>query len=455
MARAVLYIVAKQNKMKMKRRNYKILALLALLVVTQSVVAGEPQTFTLEESMRYATENNNSIKIQQSENLSTTEDKKAALASLFPSLNGYSSLTNSYGRSIDPETNTYTNAGNLSNYYSLYGEVTIFGGLSKINTLKASKVRVESGEYSLQQQMDQSALSVMQLFYDALYFEESVAITKEQLAASEQILELTERQLTLGLKSESDVALAAAEVASYDLLLTQAQSNYDQTILNLKEAMNFPLSADILLVGDEDMTLQDIIPEDALEYNPEVLGARSSLEDSELQLKIARASYLPSLSAGVGYNTNYYKMLDITSTQTAFNDQLKNNYGYYFAASLSVPIFNGLSSRTAVARSKNNIRIARLNLEQTELRVEKAVRDALLIRENSLKEHISAEKKVDATTLASRAMTKKYEQGQVSILELQESTSDLLVARAEELRAKFNYKIQCIMINYYNGEKIY
>ncbi len=452
----VYSIVTKiKNTMKIYKKKIIATSLTLLSVISNATWAQNLNAFSLQECMRYAVENNNSVKIQQNENLNAKQNNTEAIASLFPSLSAYSSLTNSYGRSIDPETNTYTNSGNLSNYYSITASLTVFDGLSNINTVKATNIRKESGEHQLQQQMDQTALSVMKLFYDALYYEQAVAITQEQLASSEQVLLLTERQRELGIKSDADVAQASAQVANDDLLLTQQQSNLDQSLLNLKEAMNYPLSEEISLTNSDTLTIQNIKPHQALEHNPEVLYARSSLEESKVNLKIAKGGYFPTVAVSAGYNTNFYKMLDIVDSQNLFWDQIKDNYGYYVGASISIPIFQGLSNRSNVKRSKNNIRIAELQLSNTELRIEKAVRDALLQRENSLKEYIGAERKITANQLSNDAMARKYKEGMVSIIDLQKSSNDLLLAKAEELRAKFNYLVQCIMISYYNGEDFF
>ncbi|MFI3320934.1 MAG: TolC family protein [Rikenellaceae bacterium] len=427
-----------------------------LLAITANGVKAQTP-ITLQQCMEYTLERNNAIKIQEIVNNSTKQDKTESIASLFPSLSASSSVTNSYGRSIDPETNTYTTSGNLSNSYGLYASVTVFSGLTNINAVRAARMRVEQGGLQLQQKKDEMAISAMKLFYDALYYEESVKIVVEQKEASEKVLKLTKKQLELGVKSEADVAVAAAEVANYDLLLTEQESSYRLAILDVKEAMNFPLDSQIELVGSDTKlleTLKTFKPFDSsetLEYNSEVQSAKSSLKESQINLKIAKGGYLPTISFGAGYNTNYFKMFDSDVAQRIFSDQIRDNNGYYFGASISIPIFKGLNSRINVIKSRNNVKIAELQLSQTELKVEKAIKNALLQKTSSLKEQIGAEKKIEANKLATRAMTKKYEQGIASIIDLQKSSNDLLLAKAAYARAKYNYQIQSIMVEYYRS----
>ncbi len=430
----------------------KIVLIVAILTLATSLKS--QNQFTLEEAMRYAVENNTDVKIQEETNASTHQDRIKATASLFPSLSASSSLYNSYGRSIDPETNTYTTVGNVSNSYSVSSYLTVFSGLTKINALRASKINEAMGGHSMQQRKDAAALSVMQLYFDVLYYEQSVRIVEEQKAAAERLLTLTRKQEELGIKSAADLALSLSQVASYDLMLTQQQGTLEQTLLNLKEAMNYPLQEEISLIGEVIEEPAATLASFDIEANPDYQIAKSQLEASRTSLKIARGAYLPTLSVGAGYNNYYYASLADGYIPTPFGDQIKTNYGYYVGASLSIPIFSNLSYRTSVARSRHSLRTAELQLYKTQIQVSKAANQALLSCNNYRKEQISAKAKVEALEIANEAMIRKYEQGVASAIDLQTTANDLLQGRAEELRARLNYQVESQMVNYYSGKPI-
>lgn len=429
----------------------KIVQILAFIALALSSRA--QTSMTLEEAQRYAVENNIEIKIEEQTNASTHQDRVEAVAALFPSLSASSSLYNSYGRSIDPETNTYTTVGNISNSYSITTYLTVFSGLKNINALKVSRLKMEMGGHSMEQKQDAVELNVMRLYFDALYYAESVKIVSEQKVAAEKVLELTTKQQELGVKSAADVALSASQVASYDLMLTQQQNLHSQALLNLKEAMNYPFDQEIVLSEESIIAPQVETTQFNVELNPDYQVAWSQVEISRSNLKIARGSYAPTFAVGAGYNNYYYASLADGYTPIQFSEQLKTNYGYYVGASLSIPIFSNLSYRSSVARSRHSLRTAELELHKTELRITKAAREALLSRDNSLKEQASAEAKVEAATLAHRAVLRKFEQGVASFVDLQSSANELLQAKAEELRARLNYHKECIMVEYYfNGQ---
>ncbi len=425
----------------------KIVQTLALVALWLS--AGAQTEMSLVQAQRFAIENNIDLQIEQQTNASTRQDRVEAVASLFPSLSASSSIYNSYGRSIDPETNTYTTVGNISNSYSISSYLTVFSGLKNINALRLSRIKMEMGGHSMEQKTDAVELSVMRLYFDALYYAESVRIVSEQKIAAEKMLELTSKQEGLGIKSVADVAISTSQVANYDLLLTQQESQYSQALLNLKEAMNFPFDEELVLSDDSSITPAAATSTFNIKANPEYQSALSQVDVSETNLKIARGSYAPTFALGAGYNNYYYTSLAEGYVPQTFASQIKTNYGYYVGASLSIPIFNNLSYRTSVARSRHTLRTAQLELQRTEQRVNKAAAEALLNRNNSLKESLSASTKVEASEIANRAMQKKYEQGAASIIDLQTTSNELLQAKAEELKAKFNYKIENHLVNYY------
>lgn len=432
-----------QNRQFMKRL-IQIVALLAL-----SLSAKAQGAMSLEQAILYAKQNSLDIKIQEQANASTHQERIEAVASLLPSLSATSSIYNSYGRSIDPETNTYTTVGNLSNSYGVSSSMTLFSGLKKINALKASQLKVEMGSHSTEQIEDAVAIDVMQLYFDALYYAQSVEIVESQRAAAQELLRLTAKQEELGIKSSADVALSASQVASYDLLLTQQEGLHMQAMLNLKEAMNFPFNEELTLSHEESTPPATLEGSFDIESNPEYQVALSQMDISRTNLRIAQGSYAPTLTLGAGYNNYYYTSFAEGYTPPSLYEQFKTNYGYYVGASLSIPIFNNLSYRTTVARSRHSLRTSQIELQKIELKVSKAANQALLNRNNYHKEQLSARAKVEASEIAHAAMLRKFEQGVATIIDLQSTSNELLKARAEELRAKFNYHIESYLVNYY------
>ena len=124
--------------------------LLSVLVLSSGNLANAQEgVWSLDACMRYAVENSPKTKQQALVNINNKYDQQSAVASLFPSIGGSVGLQTNFGRSIDPETNTYSNSSNLSNGYELSATLPLFDSGQLINKLKVSKIARTSDASSI------------------------------------------------------------------------------------------------------------------------------------------------------------------------------------------------------------------------------------------------------------------------------------------------------------------
>ena len=420
----------------------------------------EPTPMSLEACMQYAVEHSPAVRRQDYTNRNYRQDYIESIASLVPAVSGSVGASTSFGRSVDPETNTYTDVSNFDNSYSVSGQIPVFAGLTGINTVRAARVMRMQGVEELQLARDQIALKTMQAYFDVVYYTESVRLAREQLETSTAELAKSRKLFELGLKSAADVAEVESQQASDDYLLTQQENNLALAEIALAEAMNYP--ADRPLRIDTAVAIETpagVAPfrevlDNALENNPKAVAARHDVRRSRLQFSIARGNLLPSLYVGGGYSTNFFMNLDDRSLYASFPNQFRDNRGFYVSAQLSIPIFGGLSRRTSMNRARNNWRIAEQNRTETLRTLQSEVAQAYQQMLGFGKEFVQASKKSDAARLAYEAVSGKYERGMVSALDLQTAADNLLQARSERLRARLQYILKVRLVAYYNGEPL-
>lgn len=420
----------------------------------------EPTPMSLEACMQYAVEHSPAVRRQDYTNRNYRQDYIESIASLVPAVSGSVGASTSFGRSVDPETNTYTDVSNFDNSYSVSGQIPVFAGLTGINTVRAARVMRLQGVEELQLARDEIALKTMQAYFDVVYYTESVRLSREQLETSTAELAKSRKLFELGLKSAADVAEVESQQASDDYLLTQQENNLALAEIALAEAMNYP--ADRPLRIDTAVAIETpagVAPfrevlDNALENNPKAVAARHDVRRSRLQFSIARGNLLPSLYVGGGYSTNFFMNLDDRSLYASFPNQFRDNRGFYVSAQLSIPIFGGLSRRTSMNRARNNWRIAEQNRTETLRTLQSEVAQAYQQMLGFGKEFVQASKKSDAARLAYEAVSGKYERGMVSALDLQTAADNLLQARSERLRARLQYILKVRLVAYYNGEPL-
>lgn len=420
----------------------------------------EPAPMSLEECMRYAVEHSPAVRRQDYTNRNYRQDYIESVAALVPSVSGTVGASTSFGRSVDPETNTYTDVSNFDNSYSVSAQMPLFAGLTGINTVRAARVMRLQGVEELQLARDQIALKTMEAYFDVVYYTESVRLAREQLETSTAELEKCRKLFELGLKSAADVAEVESQQASDDYLVTQQENNLALAEIALAEAMNYP--ADRPLRVDTEVAIETpagVAPfrevlDNALENNPKAVAAQYDVRHSKLQFSVAKGNLYPSLYVGGGYSTNFFMNLDDRSLYASFPNQFRDNRGFYVSAQLNIPIFGGLSRRTARNRARNNWYIARQNRTETLRTLQSEVAQAYQQMLGYGKEFVQASKKSDAARLAYEAVAGKYERGMVSALDLQTAADKLLEARSERLRARLQYIIKVRLVAYYNGEPL-
>lgn len=432
----------------------------ALLTLTVSILLTPlyaQEKMTLEACMKYAIEHSTSVQQQEIALEDARQNYIGAVASAMPSINASTGGTMNYGRSIDPATNTYTTTSTFNNSYSLSGSLTVFNGLSTINTIKATKVMRAMGVEELQLARDQIAMNTMSAYFDVVYYYGTVEIAQEQLRTSQLELKQVQEQYELDLKAPADVAEVEAQVANYDYLLTEQQSNLELALIELRKVMNYPQEEPLEIDTEVDIegmliteTLEEVLNY-ALVYNPQIRSKEMNSRYYELNYASTKGRYLPSISLSGGFSTNYFVNVDSPGNYAKYFNQLGNNRGYYVGMSMSIPIFSGLSRRVAKHRAKLQYDNAILAHTEQRRTLESEVAKTYQEMQNFGKQYIMSQKKVQANDLAYRSVSQKFAEGMVTAIDLQTASNNLLQARSDLLHARLQYIIKCRMVGYYNG----
>lgn len=432
-------------------------ALLTLAVSILLTPLYAQEKMTLEACMKYAIKHSTSVQQQEIALEDARQNYIGAVASTMPSINASTGGTMNYGRSIDPETNTYTTTSTFNNSYSLSGSLTVFNGLSTINTIKATKVMRAMGVEELQLARDQIAMNTMSAYFDVVYYYGTVEIAQEQLRTSQLELKQVQEQYELDLKAPADVAEVEAQVANYDYLLTEQQSNLELALIELRKVMNYPQEEPLEIDTEVDIegmliteTLEEVLNY-ALVYNPQIRSKEMNSRYYELNYASTKGRYLPSISLSGGFSTNYFVNVDSPGNYAKYFNQLGNNRGYYVGMSMSIPIFSGLSRRVAKHRAKLQYDNAILAHTEQRRTLESEVAKTYQEMQNFGKQYIMSQKKVQANDLAYRSVSQKFAEGMVTAIDLQTASNNLLQARSDLLHARLQYIIKCRMVGYYNG----
>ena len=425
------------------------------------VKAQDTTTMDLKACMRYAVEHSTKMRIAHADNRDAQIDRRdAILAAFTPTIEGSTYAYSNFGRSIDPETNTYIRTTSFHNGYSLSAGINLFNGFQAVNNLKITKTAQMMGLTKEQQTEDQICLATMEAYCNVLYYTEMQKALQAQVATAEKAVQLATRQEQLGQKSHADVVQMQSDLAERQYQLTTCRNNLNNAFITLKDVMFWPiekpLKIDGLAVGlshrgsrtDEISQMVEF----AKTNMPAVLLAEGMMKNARLALKTARWQLLPRLSLYGGWSSSFFTYPGMEGyVPTPYFEQLKNNGGEYVQLSLSIPIFDHLSKHSNIAKRKNAYDRACADYEQTLQMVEAEVRRAIADRDGSADALRQADTRAELQQEAFALNTKRFEQGLISSIEYQTASNNYLNALAEQLNARLQYFIKNSVVTYYKG----
>lgn len=420
----------------------------------------QAKALTLRECMEYAVSNSTQVRIQQSKNDDARLDRRDAILEAFtPSAEGNSYGYYRWGRSIDPETNTYLTTTSFNQGFSVSAGFTLFNGFSAINNLKIARTSISMGISKEQQERDKVCLATIEAYFNVIYYTKLAEILTEQVENARNAVRLAERQEELGSKGYADVVQMKADLADREYELTTATNNRDNAMITLEDVMYWPVDEKLTIdpelssiqTGANSPAADDIIA-NAVRSMPSVLIAKGSMDNALRSLNTAKWQFLPTLGLYGGWSTSYYTYPGQTGYKaTPYWEQFKNNGGEYVQLSLNIPIYDRLQKHTALTKKRNAYQRASLEYDKSLRDVESEVRRAIQDRDGAESALLQAERRADVYDEAFKLNARKFEQGIISSIEYNTASSNYLKAKAERLNAELQYQLKRRVVEYYNG----
>jgi outer membrane protein len=436
------------------------------LAIAGNALASAQTTMTLRDCMEYAISNSTKIRIQEAAIGDARIARRDALLAVFtPSISAGTSASYSFGRNIDPETNTYINTVSFNNGYSVSAGITLFNGFAAVNNYKISKTGMLIADSQEKQLEADLCLAVMEAYYNVVYYKRLCDVYEEQVAVAEQALKKAKKQEELGQKGHADVIQMEADLADRQYDLTNTYNMYVSQKMTLSDLMFWPVDEELNIVTDfrsfasaqddssvilrETESTEESIVDFALEHNPGVQIASWKALNAKRELNTAKWQLLPSVSLNGGWNTSYYAFQG--NQPVPYMDLLKRNAGEYVSLSVSIPIYNRLAKYSTIGRKRNALSKAQAEYDQKLRDVESEVHRAVQDRDGAATAYQQAQRKAEVQAEAYTLNLKKLEQGLISPLEFQTANNNYLKAQADEMNSLFKYLIKQAVVRYYNG----
>ena len=429
----------------------------------------QSKVWTLEECVKYAIQNNISIKQSELDSKTALIGKKDAIGNFLPSLNASASHSWNIGLNQDITTGLLRNQTTQFTSAGANVGVDIYKGLQNQNTLRKANLSIVAAKYQLLKMQEDIALNVANAFLQVLFNKENLKVQKEQLGINEKQYARSEELVKAGsiprgdlLDIKATVAQNNQNVIAADNALLISKLSLAQ-LLQLKDFENFDVVDDTNMRDENNIMAQtpSAIYDKAVEGRTELKIARTNLEIAQKDVEIAKGAFQPTLQGFYSFNSRvsyadvpvFDNMGNIIGTRNSapFFNQFGDNKGQSFGAQLSIPIFNGFSVRNNVERSKVSLERSKIAVEQQDLDLQRNVFTAFTDAKGALNAYESSVVALEARQGAYNYAKERYDVGLMNSFDFNQSQTLLTNAQSEVIRTKYDYIFKIKILEFYFG----
>ena len=275
----------------------KTFLLMATLV---SLGVHAQKQWTLEDCINYAMQNNIDLQQIRLTQKSAAEDVKQSKAALLPTV----TASTNQGVNYDPWDDLVTDKVSYNGTYTVNAQWTVWNGGQNTNQLKLNKLKEQDSELTVLESSNSVQEAIAKLYVQILYQKEAIEVNRQSLETSKKNEERGQQMVEVGQMSKADLAQLTAQRASSEYNVVEAETQLSNYKLQLKKILQLTgvMEFDIASPSSTDTQALEEVPalqkvyERALLQRPEIQSAMLGLETSKLQLKIAKAGWLPTVS---------------------------------------------------------------------------------------------------------------------------------------------------------------
>lgn len=418
--------------MKMKSIFLSCLLSIAGLTALFGQAGIETIHLSLDDAQNYALEHNRTLKNAALDIRLAEAERWKNITTLLPQVSASLDYQNFFDYKID--------LGGMSIAMPSYGS---FGLTSAIGVSAAQIIGIQLSNISakmsdINQKLTEQDITsqVKIMYYSALVTEKTIDLLTANLENLRQLYNYSQKAVDVGAAEQIDADQLLVQVATMETGLNSAKRNHEMVLNSLRLQLCIPVTTEIVLT----QSIEDLLNEEESNrllsevFVPEKNYTLQLMEESTLiskkQVRMAQWAYAPSIRIFHQYNTRKYFSDERTMNMTPPN---------LFGISLSVPIFSSGNRYSAVQSAKRSY--------EKQLNVLADTQDAMQIQHRQLcfnlvsaKENFATQaKNVTVTQRVFDNISKKYEYGHASSLDVTTSGTNLINAQSSYVQSLLEY----------------
>ena len=421
----------------------------------------QAKTWTFEECIQYAMDNNITLQKAGLTRQTNEETLLSSRAQLFPSLTFTTAQNVAYnpwrasnastvmGSEVEQTSKTTSYNGS----YRVASKWTVWDGNRNHNTVKQNAILEQSAEQDSIVSARNIEEQIAKLYVQILYSKEAVKVSEETLEAAKVNEQRGLEMVRVGSMSKAECSQLTATRAQDEYNLVKAEGN----VLNFKRQ----LKALLQIIDDDEefdiapgratdeMALQQIpslsqVFEAAKQNRPEIRKAQLSVLNAELQQKIGRAQRYPTISFEGSVGTTNSSL-----SKNAWGDQVRSNFNVGGGITVSVPLLDQRTARTAINKANIQRQTALLDIRDKETTLHSTIENYWIEATNSQSQFKAARVSASAAKDSYELLSEQFAVGLKNVVELQDGKTRLLTAKQNELQAKYTTILDIKMLEFY------
>ena len=418
--------------MKMKSIFLTCLLSIAGLTALFGQAGIETIHLSLDDAQNYALEHNRTLKNAALDIRLAEAERWKNITTLLPQVSASLDYQNFFDYKID--------LGGMSIAMPSYGSLGLTSAIgvsaAQIIGIQLSNISAKMSDINQKLTEQDITSQVKILYYSALVTEKTIDLLTANLENLRQLYNYSQKAVDVGAAEQIDADQLLVQVATMETGLNSAKRNHEMVLNSLRLQLCIPVTTEIVLT----QSIEDLLNEEESNrllseiFVPEKNYTLQLMEESTLlskkQVRMAQWAYAPSIRIFHQYNTRKYFSNERTMNMTPPN---------LLGVSLSVPIFSSGNRYSAVQSAKRSY--------EKQLNVLADTQDAMQIQHRQLcfnlvsaKENFATQaKNVTVTQRVFDNISKKYEYGHASSLDVTTSGTNLINAQSSYVQSLLEY----------------
>ncbi|MGG1922347.1 TolC family protein [Chryseobacterium sp. NRRL B-14798] len=412
------------------------------------------QHLGLQQAVEIGLKNNKNIQISHlKQEMSVTKEKDLKMEKL-PDIEfhtSYNQVTNlfQHQNGVFNKATKYDVINGMYDF-TLSASIPVYMGGKIKNTERKAAIDTEISALKTHLDERQHKMTIITAFLQIHHLKEQQSLINDKMKEDSVNIKQVKALKANGVVTVNEVLRTSLQLSNHKMSWTELDNDIQiaehklKTILSLPENQEMHVNTEDLISDNAAIPYIDEFTETALNKNESVEITHKNLSLKELDQKITKANYLPKITAGGEYFLKYPNMMFFPPEPYAYRLGM-------IGVNLTYPIENLYKNKYRMQEARENIDLAKLQIEENEENVRHNVYEAYKKFEETDQKVKIAEEAIKQAKENYRIVRTKYANKLSLITELIDADNAYLEAESNLISVKINRQLKYYQLQYTIG----